>query len=560
MMKVRFNERVPLRDGVTVSADLYLCAEPAPVVIARTPYNKNTEFCVDKARLYHERGYHFMWVDVRGRGDSDGVFEPYRNEGPDGYDVIEWAAQQPWCDGKVATWGQSYLGAAQWLAAIEQPPSLAAMVVYVTPSDPFIEWPSGIHSPQQIYWHRMVDGRIQQHADAIDFTPVYRHLPLMTMDEAAGFHSVAWRNDLNHGPAETEYWDPLAFQHKLGDVTVPTLGVTGWYDDVQPGTLISFARMTDDVHRANGSAAAQRLVVGPWDHALTRNRSRTMGRLDFGPDHEFDLDAFELDWLDHYVRGIDNGADRQPLARLFAMGRNEWRTADAWPLRETEWTPYYLSSSMGAGSRFGDGTLSIDRGVGRDSFRYDPADPVPFLTEPTSHQIGGPDDYATVEERADVLVYSTPELVEDVEVTGPVTARLYVSSDAPDTDFMGKLIDVHPDGYCQRLCDGMVRMRFRDGMETDSRMEPGEIYAADLHLWSTSHVFKAGHRIRLEVASSAFPKYDRNLNTGDSLAEGTEMRVAVNTVWHDEEHPSHLMLPIIPAAGGADAHREGVSR
>lgn len=544
-----FNVRVPMRDGVELVADVYRpdTDTPVPVVVARTPYGKNTEFAWKKALLYVSRGYAFVWMDVRGRGDSPGEFLPHRDEPNDGYDTIEWLAERAWCDGKVITWGQSYLGYIQWLTAVQQPPSLAAMVIYVPPSDPFVDWPTGVHLPMEVCWFRLIDGRAYQYCDSIDFDTAYRHLPLMTMDEAAGYRSEHWRADLSHPPSDQEYWGPKNFQDRFGEIKVPIVHVTGWYDDVQPGTTLSFTGMINEAPTEE-TRRAQRLVIGPWDHGLTRRRDRQMGSIDFGPGADFDLDDYEIRFLDHYVRGEDNGVADEPRAQLFVMGANEWATEDEYPIARTQWTPLYLSSDGGANTRFGDGVLTWERPAtdGKDTYRYDPEDPVPYITESTSHQIGGPDDYREIEERADVLVYSTPELESDIQVTGPVRLKLYAASDGLDTDFTAKLVDVHPDGFCQRLTDGIVRGRFRDGMMEEKPLEPGTVHEFEVDLWNTSQLFKAGHRIRLEVSSSAFPKYDRNLNTGGPLATGTEMRVAENEVRHGGEYTSHLILPVIP--------------
>ncbi|HEY8414755.1 MAG TPA: CocE/NonD family hydrolase, partial [Thermaerobacter sp.] len=259
---------------------------------------------------------------------------------------------------------------------------------------------------------------------------------------------------------------------------------------------------------------------------------------------------YEVRWLDYWLKGIDNGIGDEPPISLFIMGANYWRDEHEWPLARTRWTKFYLRSGGRANSRFGDGVLSTEPPATDeppDVYLYDPARPVPFITDPLSSQIGGPDDYSAIETRGDVLVYSTPPLDRDVEVTGPVNLVLYASSSAVDTDFMAKLVDVHPNGFCQRLCDGIVRARFREGMDKEVFMEPGKVYRFEIDLWNTAQVFKRGHRIRLEIASSAFPKYDRNLNTGEPLATSTRMVVAENRVWHTPAWPSHLILPIIPS-------------
>ncbi|MDX6450107.1 MAG: uncharacterized protein QOH16_156 [Gaiellaceae bacterium] len=550
---VDWNQRVVMRDGVELSADVYHPPDNGrhTTVIARTPYLKNNPEQQLLAQIYADHGYNFVWMDVRGRGDSDGEFVPWVAEGIDGYDSIEWIAEQPWSDGRVVTWGASYLGIVQWLTALERPPHLSAMMVLVPPSDPWEDMPTGMHIPWEICWFRMLDGRVQQHVEEVDWPAIFWHLPLYTMDEAAGFRSEHWRRNLENPITDATYWDPVRYQAAMTSVDVPVLHVSGWYDDVQRGTTVNYTRMTADP-ASEKIGASQWLLMGPWDHRLTMVREQTLGRLDFGPGAELDLRAFELEWLEE-VLGDKPEASESARVRLFVMGKNEWRDENEWPIARTRWTDYYLQSAGGANTRLGDGRLERDTqsgaGAASDSFVYDPADPVPFLSDhASSMQIGGPDDYVTIEERDDVLVYTTELLDAEREVTGPVRAVIYASSSARDTDFTAKLIDVHPDGFCQRVCDGMVRGRFRNGFgEPEQLLQPGEVVEYEIDMWSTSHVFSPGHRIRLEVSSSAFPKYDRNLNTGGPIATETEMMRANNEVWHDAARPSRLILPEIPA-------------
>ena len=550
---IDWNTRVPMRDGVELSADVYHPSEGGrhTAVLARTPYLKNTAEQQLLAQEYADQGYTFVWMDVRGRGDSGGEFVPWRNEGLDGYDSIEWIAEQPWSDGRVVTWGASYLGNVQWLTANLRPPHLTAMIVLVPPSDPWEDMPTGMHIPWEICWFRMLDGRVQQHVEEVDWPAVFWHLPLATMDEAAGYRSEHWRRHLRNPITDEAFWDPVRYQEHMTSVDIPVLHITGWYDDVQRGTTVNYARMTAE-GATDEIKASQWLLIGPWDHRLTTTRNRTLGRLDFGAESELDLRAFEFRWLEQAL-GDEPAASDDPRVRLFIMGQNEWREENEWPIARTRWTEYYLQSSDGANSRHGDGTLERDEqsgeGAASDSFVYDPADPVPFLSDhASSMQIGGPDDYAEIEERSDVLVYSTDVLDAAVEVTGPVRAVIHASSSARDTDFTAKLIDVYPDGFCQRLCDGMVRARFRHGFHRpEELLAPGEIVEYEIDMWSTSHVFAPGHRIRLEVSSSAFPKYNRNLNTGGPIATDTELERARNEVWHDALRPSRLILPVIPS-------------
>ena len=545
---IDFDRQVPMRDGIRLSADIYRPAvskrgERFSAILLRTPYNKNIEAAVELGRWYARHGYILVYMDVRGRGDSDGEFVPYRSEGRDGYDSIEWCASQPWCDGKVGTLGSSYPGSIQWLTALEQPEHLATMIVRVPPSDPFVEWPTGTEGPMHLCWIHLTSGRVVQNMEAVNWTQVYEHLPLLTMDEQAGRISPLWREELQHTRLD-DFWAPLCYQNRFDQIDLPVLHISGWYDDEQIGTPRNYAGMTRQAPSPS-ARANQKLIMGPWGHRV--NTTQKLGEVDFGLQALIDLRGLELAWFDRWLKGIEF-ENAQPGARIFVMGTNEWRDEVEWPLARTRWASYYLHSQGSANSRFGDGMLNTTppEAESPDQYRYDPARPVPFLTDPTSSQIGGPDDYAAVERRDDVLVYVTPPLEEALEVTGPVRLGLHAASSAVDTDFMAKLLDVHPDGFVQRLCDGMVRARFRNSMSQPELIEPGQIYRFEIDLWNTAQVFFKGHRIGLEIASSAFPKYDRNLNTGEDLGTGTSMLVAEQTIYHDAEHPSALILPVIP--------------
>ncbi len=552
-VNIRFDVRVPMRDGITLAADVYRpadrqSAESLPVILTRTPYLRLNEGILSVARYFVERGYVFVAMDVRGRGDSEGIFRPYVREGADGYDAIEWCAAQPWSDGNVGTIGSSYPGVIQWLAALEQPPHLKAMVVRVAPSDPFVETPTGLPSPMTLCWLHLVSGRFIQTMEAVDWIKVYEHLPLLSMDERAGRVIPQWREQIEHAQLDT-FWEPLCYQHQFHRVQVPTLHISGWYDDEQIGTPMNYIGMTG--HAATSEARRhQRLLMGPWGHVV--NSTAKLGDVDFGPQALIDLRGEELRWFNRWLKGytFDVEPEASPV-RIFVMGANVWRDEREWPLTRTRWTPFYLHSAGRANSRFGDGSLSTLAPATRepaDGYRSDPANPVPFITDATSAQIGGPDDYSAIERRDDVLVYVSESLGEPLEVTGPVKVELYASSSAPDTDFMAKLVDVWPNGFAQRLCDGMVRARFREGMHQPSLIEPGKVYKYSIDCWNTSQVFKSGHRIGLEIASSAFPKFDRNLNTGAQLGVTTEMVIAEQRIYHDAQHPSAIILPLIPIA------------
>ncbi len=535
----RFNVRIPLRDGITLAADLVLAEElPAPVVVSRTPYGRGGEMQTKRADAFALAGYCTCWVDVRGRGDSEGVFDPYRADGLDGVDVIAWAAAQGWCDGSVATYGGSYSGRIQWLTALHHPPELKAMIVLVTPSDPFVENPTGVPGPMYIHWFRMTDGRAMQYTDAVDWMSVYRHRPLIELDEAAGFRSEGWREQCRHQTLD-EWCEPVRYQHRIEEVDVPVLHISGWYDDEEIGTPANFARL----HAAG--RAGQRLLMGPWGHRV--NTTRTLGELDFGHNAVVDLDAAMTSFLDEMVRGGEPARDCA-TARIFLMAANEWIDLDGWPAPGSAERVWHLESDGHANSRYGDGRLRAGPAAAEspaDSWVHDPDRPVPFITDPSSAQIGGPDDYSGVETRGDVLVYTSEPLAEPLDVVGAVRVIAFVSTSAADTDVTAKLIDLHPNGFAQRLCDGLVRLRYRSGHDRARAVEPGSVYEVEIAMWDTAQRFLPGHCIRLEVASSAHPKFAVNLGTGGDESEATHGVLAHNRLHHDAAHPSRLILTVL---------------
>ncbi len=543
-VKIDFNQRVRMRDGVELSADVYRPAIPGrfPVILLRTPYLKTGQ--LKNGNLFASRGYVFVAQDVRGRGDSAGAFVPYRNEGRDGYDSIEWCANQPWSNGKIGTYGGSYLGRVQWLAAVEQPPHLVTMVPLVSPSDPFVEWPTGLPLPMDISWYAFTSGHVAQNLDAVDWAKAHSHLPLDTMDQAIGRAMPFWKELFEH-PQLDAWWAALRYQDKYEKVQVPVLNISGWYDDEQVGTPLNYIGVS-----TRGPAELRKnhkLLMGWWPHS-TFIAGTKLGDVDFGSGATMDREAYVLRWFDYWLKKIDTGIEKEPPVKVFVMGENRWADESEWPIARTRSTRYYLHSAGRANSLFGDGALSTSAPAAEptDGYSYDPAKPTPFITEPSFAQIGGPDDYRPVERRDDVLVYTSEPVAEDTEVCGPIRVELFAASSARDTDFMAKLIDVWPDGYAQRLIDGMVRARFRDGMDKPSLIEPGRVYPYSIDAWNTCNTYLKGHRIRLEISSSAFPKYDRNLNTGAPLGKTAEMEVAQQKIYHDAAHPSAVVLPVIP--------------
>jgi putative CocE/NonD family hydrolase len=570
---VEKNIEVPMRDGAILRADLYRpdSSEKLPVLLNRTPYNKAMPMVfamtLDAMRAA-EAGYNVMVQDCRGRFASDGVFDCFTVEARDGYDTIEWAARQPWSDGKVGTYGASYMGATQWLAATEAPPSLKAMVPSITASDYHdgwtyqggafslffnVSWTMAALAPPTLLRDRGRNpaasedlGRTLGSMDAM--LESMKHLPLkdFPMFTVGAPYFFDW---LNH-PAYDEYWRKVCIEEHHAKINVPALNIGGWYDIFQGGTLRNFLGM-----RAKGASdaarAGQRLMVGPWNHAVPFQN--LVGAVDFGYQTgavSADMDGIQLRFFDQHLKG-KNGA--VPPVRIFVMGINRWRDETDWPISGTELRRYYLHSGGRANSMYGDGALSMEAPGSEppDHFLYNPNDPVPTVggglcCYPGALQ-GGAFDQAAVEHRADVLVYSTEPLAEDTEVTGPVTVTLYAASSAPDTDFTAKLVDVSPCGTALNLTDGIIRARFRESQSEQKLLTPGKPAAFTIDLWNTSNVFKAGHRIRLEISSSNFPRFDRNPNTGHDLYTDAEVQPALQTVLHDRSFASHVTLPMAPS-------------
>ncbi|HVW68179.1 MAG TPA: CocE/NonD family hydrolase [Steroidobacteraceae bacterium] len=565
---VEHNVRIPMGDGITLSADIYRPGDAGrfPALLLRTPYSNNSPDEIQDSQWYAERGYVVVNEDVRGRYDSDGQFYTYRNEASDGYDTDEWIAKQPWSDGKIGTLGGSYLGYTQLTQGIRGSSHLASMATEVTSTDIYDGWAYvdgafvlGFALP---WGAGIIDGRTIQ-MGTYDWPTIFRHLPLSTADAAAGHVNFPYRDWVQHARREDPYWEGISFERQAQHIGVPLLVVEGWYDIFLRGALRDHERITTagatELARQN-----KRLVIGPWIHF--KNHAPRIDSapdpsdpgIDFGPDAAIDMRQVYLRWHDHWLKGIDNGVEREPPVSLFVMGVNRWRNEKEWPLARTRYTNYYLHSGGHANSAGGDGTLATTgpTGPATDTFTYDPASPVPTLGGNVccSSVPNGPHDQRPVEARSDVLVYTTPALREPLEVTGPIRVKLFAASSAADTDWTAKLVDVHPDGYAQNLQDGIVRARYRRGKDQPAALlEPGRVYEYDIDLWATSNTFLPGHRLRVEIASSNFPRFDRNLNTGEDPATGTRLQLARQTIYHSAKYPSHIVLPVIPA----DSHPTG---
>ncbi len=562
------NIMVPMRDGVLLATDLYRNAEniAAPVLVRRTPYNKE-RFVSPDVMLFVQAGYHVVIQDARGRFASQGDFQAAVQEANDGADCYAWVAQQPWCDGRIGTLGESYMGQVQWLAAPHMPDAVQAMSVLIAPVDHYsdIAYRGGVlNLGSMLFWcsmmalgeqeRRLANGSaspaaLQSQAMALgNLARLYNTLPLQGMEhlESVSPHFFNW---LAH-PAYDEFWRRIDARN-FDQIDKPVLHIGGWYDIFLNGTLQGYIGLRNRAKDAI-TRSRQKLIIGPWSHGT--NWTSSYHEQEYGihaSGEAVNLAVLQLRWMDRWVRGMANGIDQEPPVRIFVMGRNQWREAADWPLPGTRYIPYYLHSAGHANTSHGDGTLSttVPATEPADRFVYDPHNPVPSIgganLMPFASSIG-PRDQQTVELREDVLVFSTPVLQQDLTVIGPIIAHLYVSSSAPDTDITCKLVDVHPDGRAILLTDGILRLRYRHSLHEPQLLQPGEVVQATIDLWATANVFLAGHRLRIEVSSSCFPKFARNSNTGGDVAgePSEQYQTAVNVLYHSADYPSHLLLPV----------------
>ena len=562
--------QVPMRDGVLLATDVYRPAGPGPfpVVMMRLPYNKEQPvllFLAGDILRVAQAGYAVVVQDCRGTWASGGEFSPYFQEAEDGADAIAWAAAQPWSTGEVGMMGASYYGATQWLAATEAPPALKVISPFITTDQYYEKWTyqgGAFQLGFMLQWASATFGVAEAvrrllrgtgdatgvgtaigAADAVSAN--YWHLPLCELPAVANLTPYV-RDWLAH-PSYDDYWRAAAPCEHYAKITTPALNFGGWYDLFLGGTLANYTAMKD--------RAPQKLVIGPWVHGYNGGvyPARNFGLM--AHDGVADVTAMQIRWFDHFLKGEANGVLDEAPVKIFVMGPDVWREEADWPLPDTDWQQWYLHSAGSAGTKAEDGVLSrrAPEQEDPDSYLYDPRDPVPtvggasFLPGLFVAANAGPRDQRELEQRADVLCYTSAVLERDLEVTGPVRLVLYVCSSALDTDFTGKLVDVHPDGTALVLTDGILRARYRESLSSPQLMTPGEVYRLEIDLVATSNVFAAGHRLRLEVSSSNFPRFDRNTNSGGVIATETEADFvrATNTVWHDELRASHLVLPVI---------------
>jgi putative CocE/NonD family hydrolase len=554
------NVKVVMRDGVVLRADIYRPAAEGkfPVLLQRTPYDRrNFDFGLKGAM----RGFVVIIQDVRGRYASDGEFYTFVNEPNDGYDTVEWAAALPYSNGKVGMFGGSYVGATQMLAAIAHPPHLAGICPVVTSSNYHDSWTYQGGAFEQWFNESWTSGlaqdtlarKVAKGTNAVNGMwkqplSAYPLFPVSESDANSAAVLAPYYLDWLAHPNYDAYWKKISIEEHFSDIQVPALHIPAWYDIFLGGSLKNYAGIRD--HGGTDAARkGQRLLVAIGGHS---GAGRKVGDVDFGDDAAFHEDEITLEWYEYLFKGAQNQFSSKPV-KIFVMGANQWREEDDWPLARAKESKYFLHSGGKANSLRGNGTLTAAAPAKEieDSYVYDPAKPVPTVGGPLccdgQHWPPGPKDQRGVEAREDVLVYSTAPMAADMEVTGPVTLELWAKSSAADTDFTAKLVDVGPNGFAQNLTEGILRTRFRDSLEVPTLITPGQAYQLKIDLWATSNVFKRGHVIRLEVSSSNFPRFDRNLNLGTmSYGCGETVGIAAtNSVLHDAEHPSVLTLPVV---------------
>ena len=559
------NVEARMRDGVILRADVYRPEAPGryPALIHRTPYSKRPGSSDARYRRMAARGYAVIMQDTRGRYASDGVARPH-DEAEDGYDTVEWAAKLPYVNGRVGMFGGSYGATTQLLAATLRPPSLVALFPSASYDSRYemVFQGGAFYLADGLSWNlgQSVDARrrlLTPEADrdgAIGLTDHQRrllrerwlwHVPLKTTDAAElAKYAPAYFEMLAH-PSYDDYWKTFDIAARHGEFEVPAHHLTGWYDTLLNGTLRNFTGLRAGA-RTQRARTNQRLIVGPWTHASPGPGSTSIGDVDFGPAAAFDSQDLMLRWFDYWLRDGAASVLEGPPVRLFVMGENRWRDEQEWPLARARDTDFYLRSHGRANTLNGDGQLDTTSPASEpaDRFVYDPWDPVP------TGALGGysrlPADQREIEARDDVLVYSTAPLASDLEVTGHVRLVLWASSSARDTDFTAKLVDVHPDGTARALTDGILRARYRVDKARPQLLVPGEPTEMTIDVGATSNLFKRGHRIRLEVSSSNFPRFDRNPNTGGVFGADAELRRAEQSIFHDSGRPSRLILPVVP--------------
>jgi len=559
-IRILRDQPVTMRDGTRLYANVHLPAGPGPfpALLERTPYSKDNsvEVQIGAPAFFVAAGYAVVLQDVRGRFRSEGRFVPFQDDGwganRDGWETVAWVAAQPWCNGQVGTIGGSYSGATQYRLAPTRPPHLRAMVAREASADFHAEWVyhgGAFELAFMLGWTlNCMDSDLahlgagaemlarkrglEQARAAIETWQ--RHLPLNPNPLWVGL--ADWYNDFLLHPDDGPYWQQWSIESQHAEVETPILHLGGWFDIFLNGTLKNFAGLRAHA-RTLEARRAQRLIVGPWVHGPWNLPIAVQGEVDFGPESVRDYNDLRRPWFDYWLKGSQNGVMDEPAVQLFVMGENRWRSADEYPLPGTRYTNWYLRQAGQLDPRPPSGPEPAD------SYDYDPEQPVPTLGGSTLNIPAGAFDQRPIEGRC--LVYTSDVLARDLTIIGNVRCILYASSSAPDTDWVVRLTDVHPDGFSRLLCDGILRARYRQSWTTPALLTPHEVYEFVVDLWATANTFLAGHRLRVAITSSSFPRFDRNLNTGGVFGAETGGQVARNLIIHDAQRPSHIILPVI---------------
>ena len=532
------------RDGVRLSADLYHPKGLArtSTILVRIPFTDNFNNRFRSRLIAHywaTRGYSVVVQGSRGRYRSEGTYYPLISERNDGIDTLNWIADQEWFNGKIAMWGGSAFGYSQWAVSDQSNPGPQAYFIQIASSDFHKMFYNGnaFALESALYWAIRSHGDRDRKVKLEDLDRGLWHLPLLEADNVA-IGDTDFFNDWLLHPDSDAYWQKIDGTNRPEELQAPVLLLGGWFDPFLPSQLDDFQRIM--VHNKNKNVANEtRLIIGPWGHASAAKLLPDNLEIPYRVASVLP----SIPWFDDQLEEIPNPV-KLPKVKIYVMGKNQWRNDNEWPLARTRFTPFYLSSDKAANTLRGDGTLMAERSFSSnsvDSFTYDPTKPVPTAGGAMLGDRSGIQLQNSLESRHDVLVYSTPNLDSDIEVTGPIKVILYVDTDARSTDFTAKLVDVHPDGSAYNISDGILRRSYDYSQQTGK--SPVRI---EIALWPTSNVFLKGHKIRLEVSSSNFPHYDRNPNTGINNAISKQMKVAHQKVYHSKTYSSQLILPIIP--------------
>jgi uncharacterized protein len=539
---------VPMRDGIRLKADLYLPDPPGPfpVIVVRTPYTKAEAKPV--GMFFARYGYAVLVQDVRGRHDSEGEFYPFTAEQADGTDLTGWLKQQSWCNGKIGAFGGSYMGITQWAMAGGNAEVTSITPVFATADLYSGLYQAGVFSKHTfLHWTLTSHGRYGNLSGARNIEKGYRHFPLRESDDAAG-QDVEFFNDWVDRPVPDGYWRSMNHRDRFSSTSAPVFLIGGWYDFFAEATIDDFLLL-----RRTAPAEVReksKLLMGPWSHEFFNPNLSNYG---IEP-RWMELIPFEVvhgvkSWYDHSLKAIDNGWENKAAVRVYVLGENVWRDEQEWPPAGAFMHTYYLRSEGRAGDDSENGRLDLEAPAADeppDTFVYDPLDPVPTRGgRHGNHWTWGPADQREIAERPDVLVYTSEPLDEPLRVMGAVTARLFASSTAVDTDFTAKLVDVFPDGRALIICEGVIRARYRNGLHQPELLQPGEVYPFDIRIGNTAVLFARGHRVRLEVSSSNYPRYDANPNTGGAIATERHPLPATQNLFHGPEYPSSLVLPVV---------------